>query len=291
MKGKLSYWIIGVLWIVSACTDIIELEYPAHEPLLVVNSIISPKDAWKVQVSASKSLDNNDFYSLFEEAVVEVYQEGKLLGHLSCQGNGVYSLEDKSPEAGASYTLKVKHTGYPDAQSTIRMPEVPELSLPSVKYVKDTENSTSSGKWAQITTTITDDPSAEDFYFVRAFSKDSAYSYEEDKMIYFNNYRSINFPVPISEWGFLGMQIFTDRTFEEKEHQLTFNVEYYGGTETFIEIGKINRSLYDYTRTYNGQINYGESPFAQPNPVSNNVEGGLGIFGGYSLKGYILKDG
>lgn len=291
MKIRFIFWIIGVLWITAACTDIVELEYPTHEPLLVVNSVVNSRETWSVQVSASKELNNNGFYPLLDQAVVELYQEGSLLEQLSSQGNGQYISEDKSPKPGASYTLKVRHTGYSDAQSTIRMPEIPELVQPNVKYVKDPENKTSSGKWIQIKTTITDDPSAEDFYFVRAFMKDSAYSYEEDKVVYFNRYRSIAFPIPISERGFLGMQMFTDRTFQGKEHELIFNVEYLGGVETFIQIGKISRSLYDYPRTYHKQINYEESPFAQPNAVSNNIEGGLGIFGGYSFKSWLLKDG
>jgi hypothetical protein len=292
MKGSFTYWIFGVLWIFSACTDIVELEYPVHDPLLVVNSVVNTRDPWQVQVSASKGLNNNDFYPLLDEAEVELYQGEKLLGQLQSKGNGMYtSAEDERPEPGATYTLKVRHSDYTDVQASIRMPEVPVLSLPVVDYVKDTENRTSSGKWIQLTTTLEDDLSREDFYFVRAFSKDSAYAYQEDTMLYFNNYRTIRFPVPINEPGFLGMQMFTDRTFQGKAHELTFLVEYYGDVETFIQIGKISRSLYDYTQTYNGQINYEESPFGQPNPVSNNIESGLGIFGGYSFKSYILKNG
>lgn len=58
-------------------------------------------------------------------------------------------------------------------------------------------------------------------------------------MIGFRNYRQIDFSVPINEMGFEGMEIFTDRTFSGQEYTLVFNVEYFGGRETYIQIGKI----------------------------------------------------
>lgn len=291
MKRDIIFWICGVLWAVSSCTDVIELEFPAHDPLLVVNSVVSPDEEWKVQVSASKGLNNNDFYPLLDDAVVELYQGDDLLGQLSSKGNGIYHSKEQYPEAGIDYTLKVKHPGFNSTQSSIRMPEIPNISLPKVQYVEDTENKTSTGRWIQITTLITDDPARDDFYFARAFKKDSAYSYEEDQIVKFNSHRIIEFPVPINERGVLGMQMFTDRTFQGNKYMLTFLIEYYGNSEIHIQIGTISPALYNYARTYHRQTNYQESPFAQPNPVSNNITGGLGIFGGYSFKSYILKDG
>lgn len=137
MKGKFTKFILWAGIIFTACTEVIELEFPDHQPLLVVNSLSSPDENWRVQVSLSKDLNDEAFYPLIDNAVVELYEEGVLLEQLPNQGNGMYASANNLPIAGTEYTLKVSATGYESVQATIRMPEVPEVPLPSVDYVED----------------------------------------------------------------------------------------------------------------------------------------------------------
>lgn len=58
---------------------------------------------------------------------------------------------------------------------------------------------------------------------------------------------------------------------------------------SFIELGTISEDLYKYLYSVERHRPTTDDPFAERSPVHNNVKGGMGIFGGYSIATYKLQ--
>jgi len=89
---------------------------------------------------------------------------------------------------------------------------------------------------------------------------------------------------------------FSDRLFENETKNLSIEtfttygsgIEYYFPntieSRIIVEVSKVSREMYLYRRSSRDQIQNGDNFFAEPIQVFNNVEGGFGILGGYSIQ-------
>ncbi len=269
--------LLPILWVLIACERVIELDYPPHTPKLVVNGLINPDSALAIELSASQNAFSNQEHELVENATVKVFKNGIHFLNLEHTGKGIYRSDIK-PEAGHRYELQATAPGYPAIKATTYIPvpaalhEVhPTVGPPS-----------SSGSTREPTTNVSfvlSDPAAEEnFYLMRFFTVDSSRFFK----VAFLRDISLNESIPVAPEFWMGSSSFySDRLFNGQALRFMFNLGNRPDRVTYITVGHISKDYYHYMRTV-GKQSQGDNTNIQPVQVSNNIEGGIGLFAGYN---------
>ena len=282
---------VSYLWVflflagllLTACTTIVEKEIPFPDRNIVVNSIFSNDSLFKVQLSLPQGIGNfgqGKKFETIENAKVEIFKGGSLLETLPHIGNGVYrSPTLKASYPGAGYSVRVAAPGFPEASATDTLPAPPDTGTLTGTRFYDGEN----GDGYEISLSLRDDPQQNDYYFVFAYYMD-VFSATADT-IYFANPLDLELSDPIEEFHIGNQHGFSDKTFNGRSYNLRIKVYNRAAEQFYIVVGKDSPSLYEYYKSYDRQRNE-DSPFTPPYEVTNNIENGLGIFGGYASVKY-----
>lgn len=307
--------------LICACTEVIEVDFPSHEPLLVVNCRFNPDSVWHVEVSASREIGSPESYQFVDNAIVEIYEGNRLIDQLEYQGKKIptkildidrgieidtflYENEtvyrsgrNVTPKPSIDYTIKVTAPGFPIALATDRIPINPEFSLQSIEIKSDTRDGKyNSNQFLEITTIIQDKAESEDYYFIRAYVPDSTYQYIGDQQVAvpYNRLISIEDVFDIQAVQLNEMWIFSDQSFFGTNYPLRIGLDglQIGDEESFVvQIGAVSTSFYRYYTTYQEQRFYGNGlvTLTDPPKVYNNINGGLGVFAGYNNQELTIK--
>lgn len=120
-----------------ACVKDMEIDVPETSREVVVTCLFNPQDKWKLTLSETKNIqENEDIY--IEDANVEIIAETGEIVALDYTGeNGVYK-SDKYPEMSKSYTLKVNIPGHNEITAESTVPDFVEVTVPDfeIKWVK-----------------------------------------------------------------------------------------------------------------------------------------------------------
>ncbi|WP_347158415.1 DUF4249 domain-containing protein [Pontibacter chitinilyticus] len=268
-----------LLW---SCETVVEADLPEHEPQLVVNAVLNPDSLFTVDVSASQSAFSSGAYQQIEDATVQVYQAGQLLFELQHTGNGIYK-GDRKPQALQQYELSVSAPGYPDASARTHIPAAPVLS--HILAAKAAPRSDFEQQTVTLSFTLDDMPGQENFYYVQAYTPDT--SYYEGKLD--NRYIRLEFVSPIGyEFGMENRYFFSDKLFDGKQINLTFNVDNMPDKATYVQVAHITKEYYQYVRTLDKQ-GAGDDFGKIPAPVANNIQNGMGLFAGFNAVTLAVK--
>lgn len=268
-----------LLLLSCACEKIRYKDFPEHEPVLTVNSFFGTDSLASVQLYASTAIGESAFFEGIEEATVEVWEDGQPAGQLHMQKPGYYQADTLYPKAGKIYSLRVSAPGFPTAEATTSMP-----TKPVVEDIQITRSPSSTADELRKRLKLTiNDHAGDNYYLLMIYQIDSAYNYaDDDQKLPYKNSLSTYFQAPIDEiyssfgWGF------TDKTFNGTSYELVVDYPGYSDRQTFIQISKANEDLYRYFKTYDAHSNYEEHIFSEPQEAYLNIQGGFGIFGGYS---------
>lgn len=268
--------------LLSSCTNVIELELPAHEPHLVVNGIFNPDSTWRVDISGSQSALSNKPYEQVPHATVEVYQGDKFLYNLPHTGNGLYKTNDIKPKELEHYTLRVSAPSYPNAQAAGFAPSLPATSDVKVNLITTSDGS----REVEVTFVLDDIATLQNYYFVSAYYNNvSDYNKEAYK-----HYTGVNFEAPIEDEFTLGqLHFFSDELIDGKAVTLKIRYGYPGkGRLVNFNIAQVSPDYYHYARTLTKQAvndSFGQVPGA----VHNNIQNGYGIFAGHNIRTYRIQ--
>jgi hypothetical protein len=265
-----------LLLLSCACEKIRYKDFPEHEPQLTVNSLFGTDSLASVQLYASTAIGESVMFEGIEEATVQVWEDGQPAGQLYMQKSGYYQADTLYPKAGKSYTLRVSAPGYPTAEAT--------TSLPTQPVVEDIQISRSPASTAsqplnRLKITLKDAP-GQDYYLLKVYFIGAAYGFDEP--VPYRQPFSMDFQAPIDEFYTPFGKAFADKTFDGTSYELVVDYEIYSDIETYIQISKANEDLYRYFKTYGEHSNYEEQTFSEPQEVYLNIDGGFGIFGGYT---------
>lgn len=265
--------------LISACTKKIELDFPPHEPMLVLNGIFNPDSLFSVELSSNRAITSNEDFVPVQNAAVELYQDGIYLTKLQHSGKGVYKSSIK-PERLKKYGIKVKATGFPDIASHSFVPEQPLVHdlKSSVAYQ---QNDPSPG--LNVSLVLEDPPGEENFYSIRAYTFDKYYT-----GAVFIRELLVSFISPIEEdFSRSYHQYFSDKLFPGKALNLKLYLANAGLQNTFLRIAQVSPEYYAYGKTY--QAHHRSDININQSPVSNNIENGRGLFAGYNAITIALK--
>ena len=299
--------VVPLLFLLSACELTLEVDLPAVEPVLTVNSFFTPDSVWKVHVSDAPALvDGRGAIRGQTDAVVTLLSEDGLETlSLTHSGEGFYSALSGFPRANIPYLLKVQVRDYEAIQAIDAVPEPIAVDLDfSIDEVEESDFFQRRYVSATFEVRFVDRPAQSDYFRLFILLEPKAVCCVQ-RIPYEVRHGSIlaESPTPddigdenegITLWD----AIFTDAGFDGEEVELTLKIERqctencFGGIgEEELEEGRfvvrlyllqISKAFYDYATTYELQQDYGGGPDANPVRVVGNVENGFGVFAGYN---------
>jgi hypothetical protein len=276
----------------ATCTKIIEIDFPEHEPKLVVNSLFT--DGQRIRVHLSKTASAYEYSTpTFENGLVRLFCNDEEIDTLIF--NNGYYFSNINAEQGEKYSLKVSAPEMDDVSSEDSIPG--KTLIESYVHRDSVMMNDYNYPVMQLELGFTDKPGP-DFYELSVIAD----YYVAD----FNYRHSVGFkystdPVLVST-GLLDYYaesiVFTDELFDAEQTSIKANYwiqtgempligegpEY--GYILFVSLRSISESYYNYIRK---QIIYQFSLESNiftglPDPVHmySNITGGYGIFAGYS---------
>ncbi|WP_162427359.1 DUF4249 domain-containing protein [Pontibacter pudoricolor] len=273
--------LLCLLVLLSSCETVVELELPAQEPALVANAVINPDSLFIVDVSSSQSALAVGSHLPVTNAIVQVYQASQHLYTLEHKGSGIYSIS-QLPQALQHYQLKVEAPGFPTATAATYIPATPAISKLKATPVAGTEWD---GPSVSASFMLSDTPDQENYYYIQAYTPDTNYSDGQ----HYNRSVRVKMTVPFEdEFTMEDRYFFSDKLFEGKAVTLRLNLENSPENTTFVRIAHITRDYYEYVRTLDRQ-SYRDNFATLPEPVTNNIQGGMGLFGGYNAVTLAVK--
>ena len=253
---------------------------------------------------------------LEDEQVVATLAETHPNDNTINAASGFYAT-DFVPSAGRSYTLRVSKSGFESVEATALI--APPISIANLRY--DTITITyeqfddNTGNFTtvqepslnQVWLGIDDPSDEENFYQVLVQRYTISYNFEQDddgNFVITDTFRILS-PIPLvsddplvddnddffgDDDGFSvnGIFMFSDEIFNGRLYTFNFSVDQTFGfgqeqeSEYFITLRTLSEAQYRYMLSADLQQETEGNPFAEPVPVFNNVQGGYGIFVGYS---------
>jgi len=292
-KASVCFFVILVILFSSSCKKIVQSEFPDIEQKPVINSIIIQDSIIKINVSLSGKLDSNDL-TFVENAVILLYVNDVLAETINHSENGMY-ISHVIAEPNKKYSCSVIIPGYEEVRCSCKIPpktEILDVSHTCLAYI-DAEGTI----FPSVTLKFRNNPDTLLYYevVIKVLKYDSYFDennthYEESA--FFNaSLVGIEDPVIINEG--LPIAVFSNKTIQGNEYTMILNY-FTRGTSwnlsvlypIIVELRSISYDYYKYAQAlylYNQELN-NESIDGRILPLSiySNVDGGFGIFAGYS---------
>jgi len=284
MKQIFLILVCGFLLI--SCRDLVENESPEFPPVPVINGILRAGSPVAVHVSLASKLDTTQLNGL-EDAVVELYVNDEFRELMQPMSAGWF-MADELVQDGVRYTCKLFIPGFEMAQASTTIPA--PKSIRDIKHISIAGKDSEGMSFPGIQFTFENDPSS-DLYFearIRVFARGDE---RTPWMV------TITDPVLLNEG--LTISVFSNEIITEDQY--TMFVTYFSGSAgSSGEHGEIKATLYpfilelrsvcrDYYLFSRQKYLYdtGRWPEFGLNaniafPLHSNVDGGYGIFAGYS---------
>ncbi len=307
MKNFLYFFTFSMLF--ASCDIVVDLDIPEHERVLVVNSILTTDSMINASISHSVGAFDASSISYVNNATVEVYEDGVLLGEMDEQASLSYDSSgeldstyvynfNQNPVAGKIYSYEIVHPDYEAVRAETTVPAAVKLNVNDVTLLseQDYENH------YRVRFSFNDAPE-DNFYRLRLRYQNEYY----DGFDYFeSNDASMLSSAGVQSDGatFYGDEaLFDDEMFNGTEKEISidffdYNKFFWGEepdddfeTEYILELTSVSESYYTYIRSlrahYNNQDQF---IFAgEPVQVFTNIENGLGVLGSMSLDTVLLE--
>jgi len=288
MRKKL-YLVLTLLIILIACEKTVYIDIPDKGRMITINSLFNPDSLLKVNVSKSCYILDNDIQAI-ENATVEIYENGNLINTLPYLNNGLYKSTQQKPTSGDAYKIKVTVPGMGTAETESYIP--PETNIISIDtaLVTRIDDEGYKREYLEFRVKFKDNPD-ENNYYILAPKEMYIYSYDDyegdpiitDTMQYTIGYESNDPSIVEDLWG-TGM-LFNDNLFNGNTYEFVFSTEnyFYDTKSICIKLKSISEGYFKYLATCYKHMEANWDPFMEKISVYTNVEGGVGIFGGYSV--------
>ncbi len=322
----MKYIYIIILFVFFSCGDmenVIDLEIPPHEPVLVLNGIFSTDDTASVTISHSVGAFDLTVPAYLPNAEVLLYKDNVLVGEMQPDFTDMISVGyiDVNDNAGAidmfyyksdhiaeknkTYRVEVNHPNLPSVSASTYLPS--DVSLFNIDV--DTNTALNDGM-INFSFSFNDDPSVDNYYQLRVFSTCSKeyedyYGYYEQW--YFSEELEIlsndpSFPpsgIPFDGYAFAGYSaLFTDDLFNGQQKDISFDVDLeedgwvYSKCDTVIfEFSTFSNETYSYFSSLDLHVEKGPVGIfgGEVVPVYSNVQDGLGVLMSNNMQQVFLK--
>jgi hypothetical protein len=320
MKYKFQYILPLLMLIFSSCQKVIEFNGKITEPLLVINSLVTPDSVVKAQLTESRFfLSNQTTFNTVDNATITLMVNGIPKENLSLTDSGIY-VGNYHPVVGDSISLLVKAQGKTDLSCGTTVVPAPTIvsidttsvytgiSAPIININKMTQKIDTIGysrsRTLKIVLHFTDVPDIQNYYRLVVITKTSSiygsyddYYFSFDDIVSGNtNQNSVGPPTSLTSNKY---NVFSDDLFNGKTYPLSFsisdNIDSYSfgnslfspQKEVIVKLQSISKSYYLYLQTRASTKN--NNFFSEPVQVYSNVTGGIGILGSYTESIRVIK--
>ena len=302
MKNFLYFFTFSMLF--ATCDIVVDLDIPEHERVLVVNSIITTDSIINASISHSVGAFDASSISYVNNATVEVYEDGVLLGEmdeqasLSFDSSGeldstyVYNF-NQNPVAGKIYSYEIVHPDYEAVRAETTVPAAVKLNVNDVTLLSEQDYE----KHYRVRFSFNDAPE-DNFYRLRLRNPNtySGFDYFE------SNDASMISSAGVQSDGatFYGDEaLFDDEMFNGTEKEISIDFFDYKSfwfeeegieVQFILELTSVSESYYTYIRSLRAHYdNQDQFIFAgEPVQVFTNIENGLGVLGSMTIDNVLL---
>ena len=283
--------LLGLVLMVGACETSVNIEFPTHAPLIMINSFFWPDAEFELYLGEAVSLaTGEDNIRCIEDGTVELWEGDQKIETLPHVGDCLYRSASNRPVPGVAYTIRASAPGYQGVEATDTSPR----PVPTVfKY--DVKGGGPGIGRIDVTITLTDPTDIQNWYRIMVF-----YRYEDEEgNIWFDapRFKTDDEAIIAENQDFLDIDenggfetvFFTDTRIPPGDHRIHIEVPVpwdgrFASVDLVVFMDGISKHFYDYGTTYRIQRQIGDNPFAEPVQVTTNVEHGFGIFGGFNRR-------
>jgi hypothetical protein len=266
-----------------ACTKPYSIKLDAIEKRIVVDALFCTDSLMRIRLTEDASLKENVYegFKPIENAKVFLYEDSNIIDTAKYKGDGVYYCNFK-PKTGVLYKMKAVAEGYPEVLAEDRIPELVHIDSLSKGFNDDYY-----GQY-QIKYIFKDPISINNYYLVSV----GYYSYYNGQKYWSEAYYRTTDP-SVGEW-FTQMDqlpVFNDDIFDGRKYEFSVQLVIGRPEMMYFRLYSISENIYLYIKSYNKQVpKFGDDimelfqqGLVEPIPIYSNVEGGLGIFAGYTV--------
>ena len=302
MKNFLYFFTFSILF--ASCDIVVDLDIPEHERVLVVNSILTTDSIINASISHSVGAFDASSISYVNNATVEVYEDGVLLGEMDEQVSLSYDLSgeldstyvynfNQNPIAGKIYSYEIVHPDYEAVRAETTVPALVKLNVNDVTLLSEQDYE----KHYRVRFSFNDAPE-DNFYRLRLRNPNtySGFDYFE------SNDASMISSAGVQSDGatFYGDEaLFDDEMFNGNEKEISIDFFDYKSfwfeeegieVQFILELTSVSESYYTYIRSLRAHYdNQDQFIFAgEPVQVFTNIENGLGVLGSMSIDNVLL---
>ena len=302
MIKALSTILLSALVFVG-CQSTFEPAIPASPQKLVVDSQFSPGNPWVVKLTHSRDLLSAQEFDVVSNASVEIFSGNDLVKKLSYVDPGIgmagfYFSNDSYPEIGREYTLKVSAPDYPSITATDAVPGL-DVEIGLFEFLHKSEDGDDvfslnlqdlnpGANYYHVIVMVQSYEFANldvDSSLVLVDQNAARFGLKEDESSHNSGNEDI-FTIRDSK-GLLLSDIQFDQGMRNVELEVfsqNFSGDYDDHVLAYVvELRSVSEAYFEFERTKAEQINQGNSGIFFPVEIESNIEGGLGIFSGFSV--------
>lgn len=270
--------LVMVLFLFSSCTKEVMLD-SNHDSKLCLNCVLNPDSIISAHLSVSRNIETHFDFESIDNATILLFENDILLGELSAETKGNYSLNIK-PISNNTYQIRVVHPDFPELSAFTKVPvppniiytcEIidsthvyfPELGMDYYTYNKSH------------TIDIYDPKDFMNIYWLRSFDTNAPFIDNFNRSLdaetkYGYTY---SYYMRISDVGYNGETL---RLRPTSMRGLYGKIEHVWAADTHYD---------QYLKsTFKAQLNReDELPFHEPVQIYSNIENGYGIFGSCAI--------
>lgn len=297
---KLLY-IIVILFLLTACQKIIEIDFPKHEVKPVINCLFSPGRPFKVHVSLSKVPTDTATY-LVNNARVSINEPDGTTTILKNIGKGYYFNKLLLPKAGVNYTIKVNVPDIGEASATGYVP-IDKINLKKIESKSGNKTQTEVGMGEDaivpvqfITIDFVQNMQIPDFMGITVIKNVTTHSIINDSTFFTEDKTRFNFGFlesndpsikneGLDSYYEFYILLFRDLLFSQSAASVKFNVEKKTDSKFWLRFFQFSPEAFKYIKSW--IIHYYTQDYDfwevyEPQQLYSNIENGYGIFAGYS---------
>lgn len=288
--------------LVTGCESFFLPDAPPSESQLVVDGTFSPGGPWSIGLTRLRLLGEEspgpapEGYTV-DDAAVTVRTVGGGVVALEPVGGGRYVAPGGAGASpGRAYELVVEHPDLGRATASGAAPEHPSFEVSPAAYVDAGGNTLEPTARYRFRITVRGGEAGVG-YALAVRQRRPAYEGETDSSV---RLRSVPFTSDDPDLRAFYFDVGPVRTYTyftegailrvpvppgtSREIELVATATEYpeSGDEFVVEVLALSPSLREYLYTLSLQDQYGQDPFVGAVPIASNVEGGLGVFDGFS---------
>ena len=278
----------------------LELPTPDHTPVMAISAFANSTSTDFLNFKVTRT------FGLFEErpdnsqdnlsnAEVKLFEDDNLKYTFVEGGNEfepgyIAPITEMFGGEGKTYKLEVSHPDYGTVTATQVMPE--PIPLTDVEF-RELSSGGFDGNTGEFRITFSDPPGEENYYELAA-QQTVVYSYEQDGVVYEEEYEQEIYlgtdgpPDPNVTQGYdWSTMLISDANFNGQT--FTLSAEFYdytdfggegsGETSNYTLYWRtVSKDYFNYSKSLRENINAQDNPFAEPVSLYTNVNGGVGAF-------------